>query len=73
MNSQQPSAAVGLDKREKLILRLLTMYGPSPRIAEAVGLSERHTRRLIRQLQERVGVDNTHALVAWASVNLDFD
>lgn len=70
MNPQQPSAAVGLGKREKLILRLLTIHGPSPRIADVVGLSERHTRRVIRQLQERVGVDNTHALVAWAAVNL---
>lgn len=57
---------VDIEKREKEILRLMIEHGSISAVATAIGLSERHTRRLIRNLQDRVGVDNTHALVVWA-------
>lgn len=66
-DTHQPRS-VQLAKRERHILRLLSKHGSTGAVAIAIGLSERHTRRLIRILQDRVGVDNTHALVAWATI-----
>lgn len=73
MNQRQTPANEQFNEREKEILRILTCLGPSAAIGDSVGLSERQTRRLIRQMEARVGVNNTHALVAWAAVNLILD
>jgi DNA-binding CsgD family transcriptional regulator len=56
--------SITLDKRESIILRALISDGTSTTAAPMLGLSERHTRRLLRSLEGRLGVDNTHALVA---------
>jgi DNA-binding CsgD family transcriptional regulator len=69
MNDTYQPESVPLTEREQHILRLLTKHGSTSAVATAIGLSERHTRRLIRTLQDRVGVDNTHALVAWATIH----
>lgn len=73
MNDTQKPESVRLTERERHILRLLTKHGSTSAVASAIGLSERHTRRLIRILQDRLGVDNTHALVAWATIHVIFD
>jgi DNA-binding CsgD family transcriptional regulator len=52
--------------REVLLLRTLISQGAIPKVAAKLGLSERHTRRLLARLRETVGVNNNYALVAWA-------
>jgi DNA-binding NarL/FixJ family response regulator len=55
-----------LTERERTIIRVLLAEGAPGKVAEHLGLSDRHTRRLLKAFAERVGVTNTHALVAWA-------
>jgi hypothetical protein len=56
-----------VDDRDLLIIRSLVLRGSTAGVASAVGLSERHTRRLIGELLRRIDFENTHALVAWAA------
>lgn len=60
------AGSITLDKRESTILSALIRDGTTSTAAHALGLSERQTRRLLRNLEARLGVDNTHALVAVA-------
>lgn len=59
---------IELDRREEAIVRALVAEGSAAEVASSLGLSERHTRRLLRALQRRVAVSNTHALAAWAAI-----
>jgi DNA-binding CsgD family transcriptional regulator len=53
-----------LDKREATIIRALIRDGTAAGAGQTLGLSTRHIRRLLRTLEARLGVGNTHALVA---------
>lgn len=53
-----------LDKREATIIEALIRDGTAATAGQTLGLSTRHIRRLLRTLEARLGVGNTHALVA---------
>jgi len=55
-------------KREVAIIRRLTRRGSAAGAAIEVNLSERHTRRVIEGLRQRLGLHNSYGLVAWASM-----
>jgi tRNA-dihydrouridine synthase len=63
----RPKTSQELGNRGVLIVQTLVAFGTVSKAAAMVGLSERHTRRLLRELQARVGADNAYALVAWAA------
>jgi DNA-binding CsgD family transcriptional regulator len=64
--NDQYAGSFALDIRESTIVRALIRDGTSTTAARTLGLSDRHTRRLLRALKAQLGVDNTHALVAVA-------
>lgn len=61
---RRPGGPIVLDKREATIVRALIRDGTVASAAQALGLSTRHIRRLLRTLETRLDVGNTHALVA---------
>lgn len=64
--TQNPVRSLTLDDRELAIVHALIRAGSTAGAAKQVGLSDRHTRRLLAILEERLGVSNPFALVARA-------
>lgn len=67
MEQTQYDGLVGLSGRETHLLKALVIEGTLARAADVVGVSDRHCRRLLRNLERQLGVRNLHALVAWAA------
>jgi DNA-binding CsgD family transcriptional regulator len=55
---------IDLDDRETIILAALIRDGSAAGASDTLNLSERQIRRLLRRLEARLGVANTHALIA---------
>lgn len=49
-------------------MRFMCVHGSTAGVARAIGLSERHTRRIVQDLLARLDLPNTHALTAWAAM-----
>ena len=56
-----------LSAEERELLQALVDQATMAAVAQRIGRSERHTRRLVRALVDRLGVDHPRAAVALAA------
>lgn len=66
--SSRPTPKESLSERDIAIMRFMLVHGSTAGVARALRLSERHTRRIVRDLLIRLDLPNTHALTAWAAI-----
>lgn len=59
--------ADSLQDRDIELLLFLVQTGSVVGAAHGIGMSPRHTRRLVNDLCLRVGAENLYQLVAWAA------
>jgi DNA-binding CsgD family transcriptional regulator len=60
----EPPAGFAIDRRQTEILEALASGATVPAIAKLLDRSDRHTRRLVRQLIDQMEATNTHAALA---------
>jgi hypothetical protein len=62
-----PAGKAGLDDADLRLLQVLATAPSLASVAELVGLSQRHTRRITAQLLDRMGVTSIRAAVSVAA------